>query len=292
MDDNTFKKLNRPSSCTEVPFKYLIPAGIREETLLTIRQESIDIYGQDLAGECPKRFVCAKKDCLGRPLPVLSPTAQPYLAELVKTQRVVEDELFITTSCAGCPIVKTCASTCNQISDFIDRDKVTEPPITYKPITDNVIAEEYTEEATPFTLVASDIPWDCLNEQRTKIIKMYLYEQKDFQHVSNTLGLNNPAYCKYEFYAGLTKLSEYAVMRKFLEQELWEERLTAKQYNICQSIYHYNMSITEAAADNRITKQAAQQMVARVIKQHKIKWTKFVYKKGNKVIYNVPMIMK
>lgn len=289
MNDKVYKKQNKMAACTEAPWKSFIPLEIREQTLLKIKQESLDIYGQDLSGECPKRLVCFSKECIGRPLPLFSPTAKPYLDQLTETQIIINDELYITTNCQGCPIVKTCSSSCNQINDFIQRDRTQEPEIAYKDFSNEEIQEEYSEESEALNLKPDNIPWDCLNELRTQIVKLYLYEQKDFKHVANLLNLSSQAACKYEFYAALTQLSETAVIRKAIKDAVftWD-----KEYYLLDYLYEQNLTQAQFAKEHGITKQAVSSRLNRIIKKYNIKWTKFVKKKGNKVIYNVPMIMK
>lgn len=120
MDELEYKRKFKPSSCSSPPWATLIPAKDRPEILRIIRQECIDIYGHDL-DECPKRFTCLKKSCIGRPLPWKSPTAAPYLERLKETQVIKNEEMFIQTDCSVCPIAAICKNPCNQVLDFIDR---------------------------------------------------------------------------------------------------------------------------------------------------------------------------
>lgn len=285
---DNFKKLNRPSACTETPFKYLIPKEIREEVLLKIKYESIDLHGEDLSGECNKRLVCASKTCLGRPLPTLSPTAKPYLEQLAKTHNIVDNKLFITTDCSTCPIVKTCSSTCNQINDYVDRFKTEEPTIYYRPITEEIVAEDYTEEGINFTVNGSDIPWDCLSKQWLEIVKMYMYEKKDYKHIADNLGLNNETIVKYKFYLALTKLSKYGTIRKFLKTN---PKLPKKRKFIVEQYFLHNKSRKQICEELNITNQVCQRHLTLFYKTNNLKWKKFVRKQGTEIIYNIPMIV-
>lgn len=289
MDDKQFKKTNRMAACTENPIEKLIPADIRHETLLKIKNESIDEYGYDVMSECPKRKVCMKKECIGRPLAWKSPTAKPYLDQLATTQKIVNEEMFIVTNCSGCPIVKTCDSLCQQVTDFINRDNSKEPSISYRPMTENLAPEESYEEPEIFNNNL-EIPWDILSEHKRDIIKKYVYEQRDFISVAKALGILNQARAKYFLYASLTRLSEYAIMRQFISEN--KELLTDTQYNVLYNVYFANKKLVEVATDCQVTKQAVSKLIKQVIEKHKIKWYTFVRKEGNKVVYNVPAILK
>jgi hypothetical protein len=290
MDDKLFKKENRMAACTENPIEKLIPANIRRETILKIKNESIDVYGYDVMGECPKRKVCMKKQCIGRPLAWKSETAKPYLETLAKASNIVSDELFIVTDCSTCPIVKSCDSLCNQVTDFINRDQSKEPNISYRNLTENLLPDDqYIEEPEIFNNNL-EIPWDILTEQKKDIIKKYVYEQRDFGAVAKAMGILNQARAKYFLYAALTRLSEYAIMRQFISDN--RDRLTDTQYNVLYNVYFANKKLIEVASDSGVTKQAVSKLINQIIEKNRIKWYVFVRKEGNKVVYNVPNILK
>jgi predicted DNA-binding protein YlxM (UPF0122 family) len=284
-----FKKENRMSACTAPPWAVFIPPRDRPEILRIIRQECIDIYGHSF-DECPKRLTCFKKECIGRPLPWKSETARPYLEQLKATQDIRNEELYITTNCASCPIASICKSPCNQVLDFIEREKAVEPNIDYRNDTEQFKIVKENLEPANFLVGGEDIPWDVLPKRKQEVIKKYLYEGRDFRYVGETLGLNNQARAKYEFYAAITKLSEYAVVRNFLTNHYNE--LTVRQQQIFNMVYLDNRSFIDVAKDLQISKQSVQQTVARVLKKYNVTWKTYVKKRGNKVLYSVPQIFK
>jgi len=289
MESKNFKKENRMAACTQPPWNIFISTKERPEILRKIRQECIDIYGYSL-DECPKRKICIKKECLGRPLPYDSKTAKPYIEKLEKTQNIVNGELFINTNCTTCPIFKECNYPCNQVVDFIDRDKSVEPYIIYKEKTENLEAVITPLEPSILFVKDTDIPWDILSEKKKQIVKKYLYEERDFRYIAESLDMNNQARVKYEFYSALTKLTEYGIMRKFIKENI--EKITDRQKLILEMIYFNNMSQVETARWLGISKQSIQQTINRVVKKHKIKWKKFVRKEKNKPMYNTLEVLK
>jgi predicted DNA-binding protein YlxM (UPF0122 family) len=290
-DHRDWKTKNKPSACTRAPWEYLIPYDLRPMVMRQIRQECIDIYGQSY-DECTKRLVCITKSCMGRPLPWKSPTARPYLEKLRETQTIKDSELIISTDCSQCPIVSKCKSLCYQVTDFIGRDKTEEPNIIYNiSSTENADCKNLSMPEVPnLELQGGDIPWDCISERKQLVVKKYLYEQLDYRYIAEQLGINNQARAKYELYSALNKLSEFAIMRDFLADNLWE--LTNNQRYLLEQIYLGNKSFTQVAKDLDISKQSVQQTVSRVVKKYNIKWNKFVRRKGKKLIYSVPELFK
>lgn len=288
MDEKTFKRLNRPASCNNPPWASVIPSEKREEVLRIIRQETVAAYGYSM-DECPKRLVCLTKTCMGRPLPWDSPTAKPYLEALAKRQNVQNGEMFLS-NCEVCPIFKTCKATCAQVNDFMNRDRIGEPEMVYKESLDNIVMAPSQDRVASIIGPDLKVPWDALNNNRKQTVKKYLYDQKDFLTIAKDLGFHDQSRARYEFYAALTTLAEYATMRKFLED--FQDELSDKQQNILKMIYVANLTISEVADKEQVTKQAVQQIVARLVKKYNIKWTTFVRKQGNKVIFNVPELMK
>ena len=296
MDEKTFKKQFKPPACTQAPWESLITGPNKDNILRQIRQETIAAYGYSM-DECPKRKVCFTKDCIGRPLPWKSATAKPYLEQLKTTHKIVNDELYVET-CAACPIANYCTSTCSQMNDFLQRDKTEEPEMIYRETLDNVVMKNVDDSKVVGILGKGlTVPWDCLTPRREQVVKKYLHEQKDFLTVAKELGLYDQAKAKYEFYAALTKLSEYAVMRQWLknnEPENWFVRSDGDcyVYGMLHDIYVDNKTITQTAKERGISKQAVQQAVSRTQSNNKITWNIYVKKKGNKVVYNVPEILK
>lgn len=289
LNELEFKKETKMAACTSPPWAMLIPPRDRPELIRRIRQECIDEYGHSF-DECPKRLTCFKRECIGRPLPWKSKTAKPYLEQLTKTQNIKDGELFITTDCSTCPMVSMCKSPCNQVLDFIEREKAVEPNIDYRNDTEHYKREPENFEPANFKFHAEDIPWDVLPKRKQEVIKKYLYEGRDFRYVGETLGLNNQARAKYEFYAAMTKLSEYAIVRNFIIEN--NNKLTVRQQQIFGMVYFDNMSFIDVANNLHISKQSVQQTVARVLKKYNVTWKTYVKKRGNKVLYSVPQLFK
>ena len=287
-DEKSWKRANKPASCTSNPIEHLIPQKDKYEILRTIRQECIDHYGQDIISECKKRKMCFTKKCMGRELPWKSPTALPYLKQLETTQEIINGELIVKTDCSECPLFKSCSSPCRQVTDYISRDRTTEPQMVSNEHSDK-FAQVPIDNSTTSSFTAN-IPWDALSQRRRQVIRLHLYDRRDFKYIAHKLDLNNQARAKYEYYAALTTVSEYATIREFLDTNL--DKLTTKQQIVMQSIYHSNNKLCDVADDVGVSKQAIQQMVSRVVNKYDIKWPKFVFKRGNKVIYNVPKILK
>lgn len=290
-----FKKTSKISACTTPPWTQFIPPQKRPELLRIIRQEMIDAYGFAF-DECEKRLICFKKQCLGRRLPWKSKTARPFLEELIKNQETRlnpetnELEMVVQTNCATCPIYKSCRSPCNQVLDFIEKDKKPEPFINYKTNVPDLKVEAQVIEPANFLANEKDIPWDILSDKKAEIIKKYVFEYRDYRYIAETLDLNNQARVKYEFYAALNKLSEFAVMRKFIQTHKHE--LTTRQLTILEQVYYGNKTFVETANTLKISKQSVQQTVARIVKKYKIKWKTYVKKQGKKILYQVPELFK
>lgn len=295
MNELEFKKTNKMSSCSSPPWAAFIEPMKRPELLRIIRQECIDEYNFHF-DECEKRLTCFKKTCLGRKLPWKSQTALPFLNELIKhvptqlNKETNELEMLVETNCNQCPLFKSCKNPCNQVLDFIERDKAPEPIIDYKETTENYDTEIEPLEPANLIVNGSNIPWDVLSPKKAEVIRKYLYEQRDFRYIAETLNLNNQARVKYEFYSAINKLAEYAAVRKFLDTHL--QQLTARQQEIFDLVYIKNMTFVKAADKLGISKQSVQQTVARILKRYRVKWHSYVKKRGNKVLYNVPELFK
>lgn len=289
MDEKTYKSSNKFAACTVAPWYNLIPKENREVVMRKIRQETLEAYGYSM-DECPKRKTCLTKKCIGRPLPFKSETARPYLEKLRSTHKVENEELFIS-NCDECPIVKTCKNPCHQVNDFLNRGSNKEAELVSQQTLENHANHVINESSIrPQLISATKIPWDCLTDIRAEVVKKYLYEGKDFYAISKEMDLNNQARVKYEFYSALTRLSEFAVMRKFLSDK--KANLTQKQQIILSHLYEDNLTLTDVASILNTSKQAVQQLLTRLIKSHNIKWTVFVKKHKNKIIYNVPGMFK
>jgi predicted DNA-binding protein YlxM (UPF0122 family) len=288
MNQNNYKKTYKPPACTQAPWKNLIPVDKRDEVMRKIRQETIEAYGYSM-DECPKRKVCFTQACIGRSLPWKSETAKPYLEQLKTTHNIVNNELFIN-NCDSCEIVKSCTSPCAQVNDYINRFNDKEPELVYSNKLDDLTDNKPIEsDSNPIALTGT-IPWDCLSPLKQSLIQKYMYERKDFLAVSKELGLNNQAEAKYLFYAALTKLSKFAAIRAFINEN--RSMLTQPQLKLLLLVFINNLTITEAAKQCDITKQAAQQLISRLLAKFEVRWQVFVKKKGNKVLYNVPEVLR
>lgn len=284
MDDKKWKEQNKPPACSLPPWYSLIPYDKRIETLRQIRQESIDAYGQSY-DECPKRAVCIGKECIGRPLPWKSPTAKPYLDELAKIQNIAQGELFIS-GCDTCPIKATCDSPCGQINDFMHRNKIEEPYLMYKENLEYSSEEQHevAEVINLFPAANLELPWDCLPTKKQQMIQQYFFKGNDFKYVADKFGLLNEDKAKYTIYYALTKLSKFAIMRKFLEEN--EDKLTAKQLKILTKVYVENNSLTNTAKSLKMTEDAVWAVISRVTKKYNITWPVFVKKIKGKPVYS------
>ncbi len=256
-----------------------------------VKEECIQIYGHDFA-ECGKRLVCFGKHCLGREMEWKSPTALPYLTKWASLVGIkIGDDYFIQTDCSTCPIFKTCKATCAQVNDFMNRDRTGEPELVYRETTDNIVMEASSADTISRILGTNiKVPWDAVNKTRRDVIKKYLYDQKNFLTIAKELGLTDQARARYEFYSGLTTLSEYGTFRAFLEEK--GEALTKLQRDVLTMVYIANINIVQTAKVLETSKQAVQQVITRVVQKHGLKWTVFVKKEKNKLIYNVPELLK
>jgi predicted DNA-binding protein YlxM (UPF0122 family) len=286
-----YKKSNRSATCNSRPWQFLIPYDKRHEVLNKVRQECIKVYGFSF-DECNKRKVCLSKKCIGRELEWKSLTALPYLKKFAKLIGISEgDDYIIDTDCTKCPVYKDCKAVCTQVNDWMNRGKDVEPNIVYKESLDNFITADIDTTGSSVLGKGLEIPWDCLSELRQDVVRLYLYDQKDFLTVAAELGLHDQARAKYEFYAGLTKLAEYATMRKFYD-DIEEGKLTDTQRWYLFDKYFSFETITYMAERYSVSKQAVQQSISSVIKKYNLKWHIYVRKEGNKTIYNVPELMK
>lgn len=287
-NEKKFKFDHKPPACTTQPWKNLIPVDQRDDVLRKIKEETVEIYGYSMDA-CTKRKTCFTKTCGGRELPWKSPTAKPYLEKLKTTHKIQNDELYID-NCASCPIARTCTSTCSQVNDFINRASNPEMQFVYQENLESYNQEEVMSSGERPKETNLELPWDILTPAKARVIKKYLYEQKDFLLVAKELGLNNQSEAKYSYYSAINKLSEWAIMRKFISENA--SKLTETQRKILVDVYIHNKDLTSIAETANISVAAVSQTINRVVSKFSIKWPIFVKKEGNKVIYNVPEIFK
>lgn len=287
-DEKKFKSEFKPPVCTTQPWKNLIPVDQRDDVLRKIKEETVEIYGYSMDA-CTKRKACFTKTCIGRELPWKSPTAKPYLEKLKATHRIQNDELFID-NCSSCPIAKTCTSTCSQVNDFINRTSEPEMQFVYQENLESYNQEQVQASGERPKEQGLELPWDILTPAKARVIRKYLYEQKDFLLVAKELSLNNQAEAKYSYYSAINKLSEWAVMRKFYTEN--KNNLTNQQKQVIYEVYFNNKELTDLAKELNISIAAISQTIKRVVDKYIIKWPVFVKKENGKVIYNVPEIFK
>lgn len=291
MDEKTFKKIHKPAACTQPVWQVLISSDKKHEVLAKIRQESIAAYGQSY-DECPKRKTCFTQTCMGRPLPLKSQTAKPYIEQLKKTHKVNANGELLLSNCDSCTIKQSCKSLCSQVNDFLNRDKVEEPEINYKENLDNIVPENLNSALEKIMGKGFQIPFDCLTIKRQDTIKKYLYEQKDFLTIAKEMGYYDQAQAKYEFYAALTKLSKFGVMRKMCYEKFNTGEIDHRDQAILNDIFFINKSLTEASYTWKLSKQALNKLIKKYKNKFNLRWQIFVRKQGNKVVYNVPEIFK
>ena len=289
INEKDFKGLYKPASCSQAPWASLIPSKQRDDVLRAIRKESIALYGEDLS-QCPKRKVCLSKTCAGRPVPWDSPTAKPLLDQMKLNQSFNSKNELIISNCETCKISKTCKSTCAQMNDYLNRDKSQEPELIYKATIDSNKLS-FTENAVDKVIESNiTIPWDSITEVRKKVIQKRLYEQKEFLDIANKLDLEDQAHAKYLMYSGLTTLSEYGIMRMFLNNN--KDKLTEKQVKVLTMVYTDNKTMVEVASILKVSKQNVEQIINRLITKFNIKWHIYAKKQGNEVTYFVPESFK
>lgn len=279
MDDS--KKKKKPAACTQAPWEVFIKED-KYETSRRIKQESIELYGEDL-NSCPKRKVCFG-ECLGRPLPWESETAKPFLEQLKQVADIKNGELFVS-GCQVCPMKASCKALCPQIENFLEKNKKEETP-------KSLIEVSPSEEQLPETKIENleQLPWEVLPKFKQQLIKEYISTGKDFKSLAEKFNLGNQARAKYEFYSGLTKLSEYASVRKFLKGNA--HRLTQAQLKVMEYVYVDNIPVHVVSSILGTSKQNVSNIISRVFKKFNIKVNKFVFKKGDKLYYRVPEVLK
>lgn len=288
MDQKEFKKQYKPASCGRAPWAAVIEPHKRDSVMRQIRLECLQLYGYEM-DTCPKRGVCIGKSCLGRPLPWKSPTAKPYLDKMKALNMVTNDE-YLVSGCDTCPFKTSCTSVCPQINDFMNRHTQKQPELIYQETVDNYPVEFSEEPSEPSLFDGLEIPWSCLGPDREAIVKLRLFKRRDFLSISKQCNLYDQAAAKYEFYAALTKLSEYAILRQFLKEK--GKVLTLGQFSILTKRYIDNLDLDSIATNRGTTKQNISQTINRVITKYKLNWPIYVKKQGNKVIYNIPEVLQ
>lgn len=288
MSLKTFKSKYRPAVCTTNIFKNVVTPTEADIVLEQIRQESIELYGKDLSAECSKRKVCFGKECLGRELPVQSPTAQHYIKALSKTHTIKDGKLFITTNCQMCPISDKCANVCDQNVDYLQRDYIQSPDLQYQSNIDISPPTMIPDIKLTSNLDLANVPWDVLSSKQQQLVKSYLYQHQNFAVVARECKIKSISQCRYVFYSALNKLSETAAVRNLLESPT----VSDADKEILTWLYVNNWSMQECADRLNVSKQAVSARLKRILNRHHVKWHVFVRKVRNKVVYNTPMVLK
>lgn len=288
MDEKKYKKQFKMASCGRAPWASVIEPHNRDSVMRQIRLECLQIYGYAI-DTCPKRAVCLGQSCLGRELPWKSPTAKPYL-EKMRNLGMLSGEEYIVNSCSDCPIRDICKTPCAQMNDFINRHQSKQPELVYQENIDNHAIEASEEASRPSLFEGLKIPWDCLGATREAIVRLRLYDRKDFLTIARKCQLYDQSTSRFEFYSALTKLAEYAILREFIKEK--GDNLTLDQNQILTKRYIHNMDLVSIAKDSSTTKQNISQIINRIITKNKISWPKYVKKQGNKVIYSIPQVLQ
>ncbi len=298
MNDSDFKKKHRPALCCEDPFLSIVPKNLIHEITNFARQRSRDKGLGDYDFGCPKRFTC-DGNCTGRPVPNYIPELKPYIDKL--KHLVSPDGLMYVTKCGSCPIAKTCKTTCPQITDYMNRQSNRED-ITNKsdPV---LISTDYAlgtwvsgqpdnEETKPGVLselisrygsiqdAIDNLPWEAINVRRKRLVRMYIFEGKDFRACAKEIGYSNGTVARNEFYRSLTTLSKFATVRYFIEQH--RDDIPDFDYELLQLRYYKFLTVGEIAKQLTLPIGTVRSRLFRFISRSKLHYTKYVNK--NRVI--------
>lgn len=296
MTDANFKKKNRPPLCTEDPFLGIVPRDKVHEILNIARQRSRDAGLDDYDLGCPKRFTC-DGNCTGRPVPNNIPELQPYIKKL--QHLIAPDGLMYVSKCKACPIAKTCKRVCNQVADYMDRGKNKED-ITNKfdvsqTSTDFALGRwvsNDSDDAQPGVLVKlierygsiqdtiENMPWGAINKKRARLVRMYIFEGKDFRACAVELGYSNGTVARNEFYRSLTTLSKFATVRYFVEEH--RDEISDLDHELLQLRYYKFFTVNEIAKQLNLPVGTVRSRLFRFINKSGLKYVKYVNK--NKVI--------
>lgn len=290
MNEIQYKRQYKGPACTSNPISHLIPPKDRSEVLRLIDIEIKTVIGYSLS-ECSNRLVCATgSKCIGRPLPVQSKLARPYIELLKQYETVIDDKLYLKTDCRQCPIVTSCSSLCNQVIDFCDRSKVLEPQL--ESLTSDLIYDTKDDFSEPSNLKfkLSDLPFDCITKKKQILVKSYIFDNKDFRQISDELNYFNQAEVKLIFYSTLTKMAEFASVRLFLKDK--GSFLRIDQLNILNSLYIENKSLTKLAKELNTSPANISQIKSRILRKYNISWPVYIKKINNLPVYNVPEVLK
>lgn len=273
----------KPAACTQPPWKAYLPNGKKGEILIKIRQETEQAYGQNY-DSCPKRMVCIGKSCLGRPLPTKSKTFQKYFSEMKKNLNIVNDELVLE-NCDICQLRPNCNKPCQQINDYLARDKKEQIDLTYKETIHNIAQEPQNREFSYGELNFKELPWDCVPELNKKVYEKVFLEKKNMRLCALELNLADASTIKQIITSTFNKLSEYYNIRKFLKEN---PPLTKKQKLVLHLMYIKNMNFREIEKATNLSKSSISAIINRVKNKYNLKIEKFHKRIGNVRTYKIP----
>ena len=290
MNDTSFKKKNKPALCCVDPVMSAVPKDKFHEIQNIVRQKLRDA-GLDYDSGCPKRLTCTGL-CTGRPIYHQVDELKPYIDKI--RHLIAKDGMIYLSGCQTCPIVKTCKSTCNQVSDFMNRQSNKEDlTIKMEPVqvsTDYAISNWVSEdtESNPGILAElierygsiqntiEQLPWGAINDKRQRLIRMYVFEGKDFRASANELGYSNGNVARNEFYRSLTTLSKFATVRYFIEQH--RDEISDFDYELLQLRYYKFLSVNEISGLLALPVGTIRSKLFRFLKKSKTKYSRFVVK--------------
>lgn len=289
MTDAQFKKKNRPALCTEDPFLAIVPRNKVHEILNIARQRSRDAGMDDYDLGCPKRYIC-EGDCTGRPVPTHVPELKPYIKKL--QHLISPDGMMYVNKCAKCPVAKTCKKVCDQIADYMERGKNKED-ITNKfdetttPLDFNLgswVAD--SEDQKPGVLAKlierygsiqdtiENMPWGAISEKRGRLVRLYIFEGKDFRACATELGYSNAVIARNEFYRSLTTLSRFATARFFIEEH--RDEISDLDYELLQLRYYKFLTVDQISQQLNIRVGTVRSRLFRFISKSKLRYMKYV----------------
>jgi hypothetical protein len=290
MNDTQFKKKNKPALCTLDPVMAVVPKAKFHELQNIVRQKLRD-SGLDYDSGCPKRHTCLG-NCTGRPIYHQVDELKPYIDKI--RHLIAPDGMIYLKGCGTCPIKSTCKKTCNQVSDFMDRNKNKEDLVNkLEPAivtTDFALSHWVGDdtESQPGILselisrygsiqdTIENLPWGAINDKRQRLIRMYVFEGKDFRASAIELGYSNGNVARNEFYRSLTTLSKFATVRYFIEQH--RDEISDFDYELLQLRYYKFLSVNEISKLLILPVGTIRSKLFRFLKKSKTKYSRFVVK--------------
>ena len=291
MSDASFKKKNKHAICTLDPVMASVPKDKFHELQNIVRQKCRDV-GLDYDSACSKRLTC-NGTCTGRQVYHFIDELAPYIKKI--SHIIAPDGMIYLKGCGTCPIKTTCKKTCNQVSDFMDRNKNKEDLTTkFEPVaitTDYALAnwvggdDGETQPGILSELIGrygsiqdtiENLPWGAINDKRQRLIRMYVFEGKDFRASANELGYSNGNVARNEFYRSLTTLSKFATVRYFIEQH--RDEISDFDYELLQLRYYKFLSVNEISGQLGLPVGTIRSKLFRFLKKSKTKYSRFVVK--------------